>query len=98
MSTLENSISHDKFSSILDGVKKQTNIEETSESITDLASASLSTISSSVAKNASVNVANIEPLTSLSDKFDDGDISDVGPVRLKNPLEGFFSTLLSWSS
>ena len=91
MSTLENSISHDKFSSILDGVKEQTNIEETSASITDLANASLSTTSSLVAKNAATTVANIEPLTSLSDKFEDGDISDVGPVRLKKPLQGYLS-------
>jgi N-acetylmuramoyl-L-alanine amidase len=91
MSLLKNSISQDGFSSILGGVKEQTNISEVSETISNLSVSNQSTLNSVVAKNANTTVANIESLTSLSDTADLTSIPDIGPVRLKNPIEGFFS-------
>ena len=95
MSLLKNSISPDGFSSILGGVKEQTNISEVSETISNLGISNQSILSSVVAKNANTVVANIESLTSLSDISDLTSIPDIGPVRLKNPIEGFFSAFTS---
>jgi len=90
-SFLKNSIDKDGFNNILNSLKKQTNIDDVTQDIKSAANIISSVRNGVVAKNANSNVGNIESLVTLNDKSDPDNIEDVGPVRLKNPIQGFNS-------